>query len=207
MSCNCPSPTALTEVPTSDCPFDLKQVQRVAFQRRGNNFDQTAGTPTNITLGADWAAFKAAADSSKIVCSPLIGGDPIIDAGEAITEGGGDNSTLNGVEEVTGTNPSSFSCNFKSITPLQEVALKSLVCEKSLMVYLINQDQQIACVEVNPSDIHTGLNIQSFFFSDRDNKGFGTNDTNSMSFQLPAGWSENIVLIQPEAGFNPLTDL
>jgi hypothetical protein len=34
----------------------------------------------------------------------MIGGDAVIQAGEAITTRGGDNSTLNGVEEVEGVN-------------------------------------------------------------------------------------------------------
>jgi hypothetical protein len=46
---------------------------------------------------------------TKIVLTPMIGGDAVIQAGEAITTGG-DNSTLNGVEEVEGVNRRHSSC-------------------------------------------------------------------------------------------------
>ena len=134
--CSCPKATALTEVPTQDCPIDFSQIQRYGFQRGGNKFD-TAGTPaSDITLLADWQVVRTATDDSKIVISPLIGADPIITAGDAITTGGGDNSTLNGVEEYEGTNPSSASATYKSLSPEIETAMKRLICEPDLTVYL-----------------------------------------------------------------------
>ena len=70
--CSCPKATALTEVPTQDCPIDFSQIQRYGFQRGGNKFD-TAGTPTSdITLLADWQVVRTATDDSKIVISPLL---------------------------------------------------------------------------------------------------------------------------------------
>lgn len=204
--CNCPNPTSLTTIPSNDCPINLKQIQKVGFQRQGYEFDASLVTPTSPSVQADWDVLIAAADDTKAVFSPLIGGDPIIEPGEAITEGGGDNSTLNGVEEVTGTNPASFSANFKEISPEQEAALKELICEKKLVVYFVNEDNNIIVKKID-DDKKTGFDIQSFFFGDRGNQGFGTKDINVMSFQLKAGWSEAIEIIEPEPGFNPLVDL
>ncbi len=50
-----------------------------------------------------------------------------------------------------------------------------------------------------------GFNCESVFLSDRNNAGFGTKDTFNFSFALPAGWSENLIVVKPN--FNPLTDL
>lgn len=204
MDCNCPEPTALTTIVAEACGVDLKQIQRVAFQRVGNVFDGTLTPAIDIDDLADWQAFLSAVGDTKIVVTPLIGGDPIIEAGEAITTGGGDNSTLNGVEEIEGVNPSAFSCVFKSLSSTVEKQLKALICEKFLIAYLILQGGRIACALVE-TDVHTGFNIQSIFVSDRNNAGFGAKDTVSMRFSLAEGWSDNLVIIKPN--FNPLTDI
>lgn len=207
MECNCPAPTSLTTIPTQDCPINLKQIQRYAFQRGGNSFDEGAGTPRDIKLLADWQHFISQTDDTKIVVSPLIGGDPVIAAGDAIENGGGDNSTLNGVTEIDGTNPSTATAVFKSISPEIETAMKSLMCETDLTVYLFLQGGRIGAFKISATE-NRGFNIQSFFFGDRDNQGFGTKDTNAMSFQFPSGWSENLEIFDAaDLDFNPIIDL
>lgn len=204
MDCNCPAPTALTAITTENCGVNLKQIQRMAFQRPNGGFNAT--DVTDIKLLADWQAKIAAIDDEKIVVTPLIGGDPIIEPGEAITEGGGDNTTLNGVAEVEGTNPSKFSCKFNSLSSTVESEMKEIICEKNLVVYLFIQGGLIACVEVVAVTDHDGFPIQAPFVSDRRNEGFGTKDSVDLMFELASGWSNNLVIITP-TDFNPLTDL
>lgn len=202
--CVCPLPTALGDVPALDCGVNLKQIQRLAFQRSGNQFGTGAVPPNDITVLADWQTLIAAADDTKIVVTPLLGGNPVIEAGTAITIGGGDNTTLNGVEEVQGVNPSAFSAEFRELTPEIELALKLLTCEKSLTVYLFLEGGRIAAYEIDPTN-QRGFLLQSMFVSDRNNAGFATLDTNTISWAFPSGWSENLVIVTP--AFNPLTDI
>jgi len=201
--CNCPLPGELTTIPPSNCPVDFKQIQKFGFRRRGNIWDATLNN--DIKESAGWALFLAAADSTKIVITPFIGGDPAIAAGDAITEGGGDNSTLNGVELITGTNPSTLTARFDSLSPAQEAAVKTLMCENLLEVFLINSDDNIIADTTSTPTENVGIPIQSFFFSDRGNDGFGSKDSFSMSFQLAAGWSETVEIVVPN--FSPLTVL
>jgi len=205
MDCNCPQQGALTEIPGLDCGINLNQIQRLAFQRGGVNFDSSLATPLDILELSTWQGLMTATDDTKIVVTPLIGGDPIIESGDAITNGGGDNSTLNGVEEVVGVNPSLFTCVFNELTTAIEKALKDLMCEKSLVVYFLLQGGKIACVEITPDQAYTGFLTQSLFVSDKNNAGFGSTDTNSFRFSLPSGWSEDLVILSPN--FNPLTEL
>lgn len=207
--CNCPAPTSLTEIPNQDCGVNLNQIQRVAFQRNNNRFGIGAipGTPptdNSILELADWQALIGAADNSKIVITPLIGANPTIEPGDAITAGGGDNSTLNGVEEIEGVNPSKFSCEFKELSPEIEKAMAKLLCEKNLTVYLILQGGKIAVVKISDNN-QKGFDIQSPFFSDRGNQGFATKDTHTLSFGLKAGWSADLQIITPN--FNPLSEI
>lgn len=205
MDCNCPAPTSLTEIIAEVCGVDLKQIQRLAFQRVGDSFDTGATTPTDILSLSAWQSKMTATDDTKIVVTPIIGADPTIEAGEPITTGGGDNSTLNGVEEVEGVNPSSFSCMFKSLSSKVEKALKALICERNLVVYLFLQGGRMAVVQITVDAKYEGFPIQSIFVSDRNNAGFGTRDTVSLSFELSAGWSDDLVILKPN--FNPITDL
>lgn len=203
------------EIVESECAFDLKQLQKVAFATRGKVLWDSAsggglgdGFPqidSQVNLLADWQARRTAVDNTKIIVTPLIGGDPIIEAGEEITEGGGDNTTLNGVEQNTGVNPSKFSTMFRSLTPEQERGLKKVKCRTS-EAYFFNEDGDIVCVKVPGTENHRGFIMQSYFFSDRNNEGYGTNDKHTMRFSLPKGWSENLTIVKP-ADFNPLYDI
>lgn len=203
MDCMCPEPSALVTIVAEACGINLKQIQRIAFQRT-----QTEPSFTSVTILAlaTWQPLLVAVDDTKIVVTPLIGGDPIIEAGEAITTGGGDNSTLNGVTELEGVNPSAFSAVFKGLAPATEKAMKALMCEPRLTAYFFLQGGRIACVEITGTPAEcVGFNVFSLFVSDRNNAGFGTKDTNTMSFSLEEGWSENLQVYKPS--FNPLTDL
>jgi len=215
MDCNCPDDGILEAVPSSDCPFDLKQIQRLIFATQGKVLWDSAtgggagnGVPVvgaQLDTLADWTPRLTAVDNTKMIITPFVGGDPQIEAGEAITEGGGDNTTLNGVEEVTGANPSLFSATFKSLSPAQEKSLKKVTC-KSTEVYFVTEAGKIAAFNVEGTQNVRGFNMQSYFFSDRNNAGFGSKDSNTMRFSLASGWSEDLVLIEP-ADFNALYDL
>jgi hypothetical protein len=205
LDCNCPEVESLVDIPVENCSVNLTQIQRVGIQRVGDVFD-SAGTPTptDILALSTWQAKIAATGDLKIVLTPIIGADPVIEAGDAITTGGGDNSTLNGVEEVEGVNPSKFSCVFKGLSSATEKAMKNIMCEKNLVVYLFLQGGKMACVKVDTTK-HKGFLIQTPFVSDRNNAGYGTKDTVNMSFSLPAGWSDDLEILKPN--FNPFTDI
>lgn len=205
MDCNCPELATLVEIVAENCGVDLKQIQRLGFQRAGDMFNgANLIEPTNILELSVWQAKLAAIDATKIVLTPMISGDAVIEAGEAITNGGGDNSTLNGAEEIQGTNPSAFSCVFRSLSSTVEKQLKALICEKNLVVYLFLQGGRIAVVKF-ATNVYKGFPIQSVFVSDRSNAGYGSLDTVSMRFSLPGSYSDDLVIVKPN--FNPFTDI
>lgn len=203
LDCNCPESASLIEIIAEACGVDFKQIQKLAFQRRQESPSFTAVTV--LTLAA-WQAFTTAEDETKIVITPFINRDPIIEAGEAITTGGGDNSTLNGIEELEGVNPSRFSGMFTSLSNTVEKQIKALTCEKNLTVYFFLQGGRIAAAEITgtPNE-YQGIEAFSVFMSDRNNAGFATKDTHSLTFSMLAGWSEDVKVIKPN--FNPLTEL
>ncbi len=128
-NCNCPLPTELQDIGAQGCPFNVGQIQRVIITRANNSvFPVTIASSDPAVIGT-WTPLLSANDDTKVVKTPLVGGNPAIVGGSAITQGGNDNSTLNGEVEVTGTESSVFTADFKDLEPAIARAIKLLKCE------------------------------------------------------------------------------
>lgn len=201
LNCSCPLPSAIGNITTQTCPENFGQIQKIIFQRSGFTFDGTAGK--DITLLADWQTLKTATDGTKAQVTPFIYA-PTITAGDSITNGGGDNSTLNGVAELVGVNSSAFEGLFKGLNATAISELVAYACENDLVAYFINKSQKIICAETTlASAVYTGIGIQELFIGDKSNLGLATKDENKISFAIPDGWSKTVKVITPV--FNPLT--
>jgi len=204
-NCNCPLPTHLEDIAASGCPFNLGQLQRVIITRASSaTFPITVGT-SNPNALATWTPLLTAADDTKVVKTPLVGGNPAIVGGSAITQGGNDNSTLNGEVEVTGTESSVFTADFKDLEPAIARAIKFLKCE-SVKVFFVNDSGDIIGISKDSGTTFDGITVngKSFFLSDRNNSGFGQKDVNTLSFNLAPGWDDYLMKVTP-TDFNALT--
>ena len=204
-NCNCPLPSALTTIDAAGCPFNMGQLQRVIITRAASSeFPMTVAT-SNPNVLATWTPLFTASDDTKVVKTPLVGGNPAITGGAAITQGGNDNSTLNGEVEVTGTESSVFSADFKDLEPALARAMKELKCE-SLKIFFVNDAGDIIGVSEDAGVTFDGITVngKSFFLSDRSNNGFGQKDVNTLSFNLAPGWDDYLLKVTP-TDFNALT--
>lgn len=208
----CPLATTLTDIPESTCPENIGQIQRYWFVRKGNvSFDLSSNLnnqpvaiqgddPENLSL---WSTLFTQPDDSKVVKTPLIGGDSTITAGTVLSVGGGDNSTLNGSTLINGINPADGSARFDSLTAAQIEAIRNLTCEaQGLEVFLISQEGKIWAKK--DGDIVTGFDCSNVILGTMTNNGFGTRDSNVMTFQLDYNYDEYKYSITP-ADFNALT--
>jgi hypothetical protein len=208
----CPLDPSLTDIPASACPENIGQVQRYWFVRKGQVIWDIVTPANNVPAtitgqapedAAGWNILFAAADDTKVVKSPLIGGDSTLTAGTTITQGGGDNSTLNGETLVNGINPTDGSARFDSLTGAQIAAFRTLACEgNGLEVYLISQEGKIWGSKVG--DLLTGFDCTNVVLGSMSNAGFGTRDSNVLTFQLAFDWDETKYAVTP-ADFNALT--
>ena len=208
----CPLDPSLTDIPASACPENIGQVQRYWFVRKGEVIWDVVTPANNVPAtitgqapedAAGWNILFAAADDTKVVKSPLIGGDSTLTAGTTITQGGGDNSTLNGETLVNGINPTDGSARFDSLTGAQIAAFRTLACEgNGLEVYLVSQEGKIWGSKVG--DLVTGFDCTNVVLGSMSNAGFGTRDSNVLTFQLAFDWDETKYAITP-ADFNALT--
>ena len=207
-NCNCPLPTHLEDIGAQGCPFNVGQIQRVIITRASNStFPVTISSSDPAVIGT-WTPLLTASDDTKVVKTPL-GTSPTIVGGSAITQGGNDNSTLNGEVEVTGTELSVFTADFKDLSPAIARAIKLLKCE-SLKIFFVNNSGDIIGLQnkTTPAVITTfdgiPVNGKSFFLSDKNNSGFGERDVNALSFNLAPGWDDYLMKVTP-ADFNALT--
>lgn len=206
--CACPAPAALTTILKLTCKESLGQIQRFLIQRAGHVFD---GTVNAITAIASWTPLFAAADSTKVVSTPYVE-NVVIPRTEAATEGGGDNTTIDGIEIIVGANAVRMLGQIAETPSAILKQLRKLMCEPDLVWYGINQFGAIIAKDLTPAEAlpadkqYTGLPLQSLFVSDSDNNGLNTRDKADFSFGLPYGWRDDIAVITP-ADFNAKTAL
>jgi hypothetical protein len=126
-----------------------------------NKFSATSGF-SEINSLANWQALMTAADSTKIVISPYIY-SPTQESGAARTFGGG-NDSLNGVEEIIGREPSTFSASLRNVPQSITKVLKSLQCE-NVGVYLIDGNgnvEALGIVDENNNEWIMPIPIKAF---------------------------------------------
>lgn len=210
----CPLASSLDDIPASSCPENIGQIQRYWFVRKGNVVWNTSNSSdpsqipalingNDVNVVAGWDLLSVQTDDTHVVYSPLIGGDSSITAGSTITQGGGDNTTLNGETYLNGINPADGTARFDSLTGAQITAFRKLACEgNGLEVYLISQEGKIWGSKVG--DLFTGFDCTNVVLGTLSNAGFGTRDNNVLTFQLPFDWDETKHAITP-TDFNALT--
>lgn len=201
----CPKPAALTTIDKVTCPENYGQIQRLVFQRAGYTFDAPA---TDILLLASWTPLIAAVDGTKVVSTPFIEGFTIGQS-EPITTGGGDNSTVDGVEIIEGSGPITAGGTFRGVPASIIAKLRLLMGEAinpgDLVMYMINQYGKIICTEVAVGDKYTGIPLVSLFVPNAGNEGLNTRDASNFRFSLVDGWRDSCVILTP--GFNAKTAL
>lgn len=206
MFCPCPPAASLATIPDQVCAEDLKQVQRAFITRRdqGQFADEAA-----FAAQATWTPLFAAVDSTKIVKTPLFE-NLIIPVGEPITEGGGDNTTLNGEEIVLGTGPIVVTGTFRSIQNAIIQVMQGIACESKpginpgLGIILANEfGQLIASQPLGAGNPVEAIDITSLYVPDAGNEGKNTDDKSNFRWNFRDGWRNGLILVTPD--FDPLS--
>lgn len=219
MILSCPLPTALTTIPTQACPFRFDQIVRAFFQRRQPSATPTFATLTAFQTLATWTPLMTAVDSTKVVASPIFSG-LVIPRSEAITTGGGDNSTFNGIAEYNGEGSVRVTAQLKNVAPAVKRAMDLLSQESlsgstgltNLEVFMVNKDNY--AFPVNPmtnavppvaTTVYKGVPIYNFRISSAGSEGFGAPNIHDISWDMPASWADYLASVKPLFDF--LTDL
>lgn len=201
---SCPPAPALTPISAVNCAQIFDQIVMAFFQRT-----QSAAPFANeaaLKTLSNWDTLIAAADSTKIIYTPAFSSANIAES-EALTQGGNDNTTFNGIPEYYGEGFAPFVGVFKNLPSTQKVQLSALSAESiasatgvaRLSVFLVNRHGQI---------IHNnlkGIPCYNFRISSTGTQGLNSANTNTIGFVLPPNWDDSITVSTPD--FDPFTDL
>lgn len=200
----CPLPTALTTIAAAGCPERFGQIQKFAFQRLQTT---PSFTPTSILLQATWTPLLAATDSTKVVISPFLN-NVIINSGDALTEGGNDNTTLNGIARLLGLGYATVTAELRNVPSTLATALRALTVESAqngytnLWCYMFNGEQKIIADKIGSTN--PGFPVYNLVVTDVHSEGFNKDNIFKVSFSMAPGWSENFTIYKPTT-WNPLT--
>lgn len=204
---NCPLPASINDLSDIVCPEIIGQVQKLVFQRRQSSapFSTFEGaTAGGADLIASWDAYKTAVDDTKVATTPFFDSFTIPMV-EAVTEGGDDNTTLDGAELVVGTTTVTVTGQFRNLPAANLRQLKAYNAEQNLTIYMINESGKIWGQNLT-GDEFSGTSIYNFFIADGGNEGKNTHDKTAFRFSLRCGWRDNLVSVDP-ADFDALTQL
>lgn len=197
----CPKPEALTPMPAQDCPFRLDQIVRMAFARRAM---PPFVSETTMKLLATWTPLIAASDETKVVISPLFAGF-VVPSSEGIFQGGGDNTTFNGLRIYQGENFVTVTGQFSNISPAVHLALTEL-SQYSLASSVGVTDLGIIPFNKNgyafPNALDT-IPVYNFRVATRGSEGLNANDIIPFSFDVLPEWDKHLQSVK--LSFDPLT--
>ena len=195
----CPLPIAILDLTPFDCPENFGQITKLAFQRIGTPFPDSAGVAGDIDLLASWTALKVAADSTKIQVGPFQE-NFILPMSEPIEEGGDDNSTTFGISVILGDGQVKAEGGHRGIPAVQLLELKQFISESAIYgklgVYLINEHGKIIGNNLTGTEI-SPFPISSYYISSIGSEGFNTHNKVKFSFNMRSNWSDKFKIVTP----------
>lgn len=207
----CPRPAALLTINRVTCLESLGQIQRTGIIRLGGfTFDPGADPVRPITALATWTPLLTAVASTKLVLTPYHE-NFIIPEAEPITDGGGNNETIDGVERVLGAGPITVTSRFSGVPASIITQIRDLMGEPVLEGYFFNQYGKIICRDTTPDTedpadkVYSGIPIYSLYVPYPGNNGYATIDQATFRFALAEDWALNRAIVTPD--FNVKTQL
>lgn len=202
ITANCPLPSALTSVPESECGTTFGQISKIGIQKIQAS---PSFSDSTIALKATWTPLLAASAGTKIVLTPMIS-NFIIPQSDVKAEGGGDNTTVNGIRNVIQLNTVTASGKLLNINEDTKAALQALFPFSKapmagatlLWAYFITTAGNVIYKKGGE-----GFPIYNLIVTDPAAEGFGKDNSFGFSFDLEGGWSDNFAMVASD--FKPLT--
>lgn len=202
--CSCPASPEIPTVPTEECEITPGKDARWIFQRLDDANNTFVNGVNGIEEESSWTLLPVAADGTKVAVTPYLEdvnyNEPdVLEDGE--TFGGAPNAVASGPQLVTAIirNPTTGVYN----------ALKQMECEKGALTYYRVDANGNFIAREEGSD-HVGIKIEpnTFVVKEPSRAGAKVDEFKLMiQFYLPeCTYGEN-ALVEPEAGFDPLTEI
>jgi hypothetical protein len=201
---NCPERPYLGGIAPTLCPIKWDQIQKLVFGRKDDDRFPNAGS---FLSQAHWQALLNATDDSRLVITPYVSGLDI-PATEPVTQGGNDNTTVNGVREIMGGQFVTVPMVLKNVSSqtadeLRQIASETMIQPgvSNIQAFFLATDNNVIYDETVNRDKYYGFTIYNLFVPDIASAGLNTNTMYNVSFDLAFGWSQYWALQQ--LPFNP----
>jgi hypothetical protein len=190
---NCPSPTYLGGIVPTDCPIKWDQTQKLVFGRKDSTRFPNAGA---FVSEAHWQSLLNALDDSRLVITPYVSG-LTIPATEVLSNGGNDNTTLDGVPEVTGVGFATVTCMLKNVSAETADELRKIGSEtmiqpgvSNIEVFFLQTADAVVYNKTSSLDGFRGFEVFNLVVTDIGNEGLNSNTMYNVTFNMKGGWSQ-----------------
>ena len=144
----------------------------------------------------------------KMIVTPFMN-NVIIPQSEEQTEGGNDNTTINGIETSLGEGFSKVTGELRGAPSAVSRALQKVGCETTsdvgvtnIQAIYVTRGNQIIFNLPDGSTVPEGFPIYNFRVGDVGSEGFNAKNKHGLSWSLAPGWSDQFLIVK--AGFNLL---
>ena len=199
MPFNCPSVSPITSLVAQTCPEIFDQIQAVAFQEAGTPF----ATEVAMQTLATWTPLLVSVTATKIQVGKVF--NPIIAPSEALTAGGNDNSTIDGIPEYNGEGFTALTWEFRNLTAANKRALLDYISHSiasvgstNLVAYFFTRGNKI--IYNAAGGLFAGFPVFNFRVSSVSSQGINAQNIYQSGVSVGAGWDDFFAITQ--AAFN-----
>jgi len=189
----CPPGTYLGGIAPTDCPIKWDQTQKLVLGRKSAGRFPNAGA---FVSESHWQTLLNALNDSRLVITPYLS-NLVIPPSEVLSTGGNDNTTINGVREVTGVGFVTVTAMLKNVSAetaneLRLIGTESMIQPgvSNIVGYFLQTSNAVVWNKTESGVAYDGFEIFNLVVTDLGNEGLNSNTNYNVSFDLMGGWSQ-----------------
>ena len=190
---NCPVGPYLGAIAPTDCPIKWDQTQKMVFGRKDATRFPNAGS---FVSQAHWQSLFNVLSDARLVITPYVS-SLVVPPTEVLTTGGNDNTTIDGVPEVTGVGFATVSMVLKNISAETANEIRLLGTETMIMPgvtniegYFLQTSDAVVYNKTATLAAYRGFDIYNLVITDIGNEGLNSNTMYNLTFNVKGGWSQ-----------------
>jgi len=199
--CDCPNPTELTSPVDFTCPINFDQIQKILpFRKAAVDALGWFADVAALSVEANWDALLAASGDDKLIITPYFN-NVIIPQSEEQTEGGNDNTTIDGIETSLGESFTKVTGELRGAPSDVSRALQLMGCETNSDIGETNVNsfylaKNNLLIYDAATAVPNGFPIYNFRVSDVGTEGFNQKNKMNLSWSTKPGWSNNFAVVK-----------
>jgi hypothetical protein len=201
--CECPNPAELESPVDFTCPENFDQIQKILAYRKaakaalGWFADEAA-----LLVEANWDALLAQTGDDKLIITPYLN-NVVIPMSEEQTEGGNDNTTINGIETYLGESFTKVTGELRGAPSEVSRAMQKVGCETTSDIgetnvesFYIARGNLLIYSVPNGGTVPEGFSIYNLRVGDVGSEGFNAKNKMPISWSKAPGWSSYFKVVK-----------